>query len=347
MKKLLLLTGIAFTLPGLTQVTVTSSNLPNVGDQLDQASDTLPSVTVGNAGANQTWDYSTLGVEETTTLTFAAPQWTPNGAAFPNSNLAMVINPNRIFYMNKSGSGLELVGFVGDLGYGTMVLNSNDSETIVEMPMNYGDTYNDASLIDSTISAAGLPLPGVDSARVVRRIIHEYEVDAWGSLTTPNGTFDVLRQKSMTITVDSIWTKPVFPSLWVFFSEERDTTYGYAYWSNDTSARFPLVELTVDENDNVEVADWMNVLPTLTNVKEQGISMEISIYPNPSSDILYLDYETNFDKFSVFDVTGKEVLSKTNNNHLRSLSLRGLKPGVYFLSVYKNEERRTIRFVKS
>ena len=55
---------IALTLLGsntFAQITVTDTDLIGVGDIIYQANDTLPgsTITPGNAGANQTWDFST------------------------------------------------------------------------------------------------------------------------------------------------------------------------------------------------------------------------------------------------------------------------------------------------
>src|SRR5690606_1283531 len=180
MKKTLLIAGITISLSGFSQITVTSSNMPNIGDQLLQASDTLPAITIGSGGANQTWDFSGLGTMDSTLLTFSDPAWTPYASNFPNSNLAMVLSANRIFYFNKTGSAMEITGFVGDLGYGVMQINTNNPETFVTMPMNYNDTYSDISEVDSTASAAGFGLPGVDSVRLKRVIEHEYDIDGWG-----------------------------------------------------------------------------------------------------------------------------------------------------------------------
>jgi len=48
------------------QVTVTDTDLMTVGDIIYEAYDTVPapSISLGNAGPNQTWDFSALQVQE-------------------------------------------------------------------------------------------------------------------------------------------------------------------------------------------------------------------------------------------------------------------------------------------
>lgn len=64
----------------------------------------------------------------------------------------------------------------------------------------------------------------------------------------------------------------------------------------------------------------------------------IRIYPNPASDILYIDYP-NPDKLSILDINGK-IISK--HAKAQQVSISHLQPGIYYIQMGKNK----IPFVK-
>ena len=60
----------------------------------------------------------------------------------------------------------------------------------------------------------------------------------------------------------------------------------------------------------------------------------ITLYPNASSSVLNLKNSTNtlFDKVSIFDLTGKVILTKSNTNEL---NIEQLVSGIYsFMPIY-------------
>jgi hypothetical protein len=107
-----------------------------------------------------------------------------------------------------------------------------------------------------------------------------------------------------------------------------NTTMGvelYTYPHGDTNAYYPAVSIN----------------PTIDNGG-------ISIYPVPASDLLTVNFELETQlplNFSVYDLTGKRVLYKSNepsgSRELR-LDVSGLHPGVYLLKV-SNREMQAVR----
>ena len=77
------------------QIWIGPWDVPVAGKVLQRANDTMKtktpgSINPGSAGANQTWNFSTLLSNTVDTLTFTNPAWTANGSSFPNSNLAVM-----------------------------------------------------------------------------------------------------------------------------------------------------------------------------------------------------------------------------------------------------------------
>lgn len=67
-------------------------------------------------------------------------------------------------------------------------------------------------------------------------------------------------------------------------------------------------------------------------------ALEISIYPNPTSDILYVKGHS-FQPYSIRDVRGTEVINGINRNH--EIPLHGLASGVYIVA-FQNQQYRVL-----
>lgn len=81
----------------------------------------------------------------------------------------------------------------------------------------------------------------------------------------------------------------------------------------------------------------------LANDELSKAELQISIYPNPASDLLTIESSSKINNVRIFDITGKEVLN-TNNT---SIDISKLKRGVYALKVsLDNNETNVSRFIK-
>jgi hypothetical protein len=71
----------------------------------------------------------------------------------------------------------------------------------------------------------------------------------------------------------------------------------------------------------------------------------VLIYPNPSKDLLHISVQdqTGASSYSLYDYTGREILSSPLNQKETSLSVKGLSPGVYILRLnFKNSDSYSI-----
>ena len=78
------------------------------------------------------------------------------------------------------------------------------------------------------------------------------------------------------------------------------------------------------------------------------VQQNLSVYPIPSSNILYLNIDREFEgeQVSVFSTDGKRHSSVRLLSDNRSLDISGLRPGIYFIEL-KNDEGRSIqKFIK-
>ena len=116
------------------QISVVDSDIISVGDVIYQALDTMPSssISVGNSGANQFWDFSSLQETEVEIINVISPVGTIYESIHPNANIC-VEKDNEILYINKSSSGVVMVG-LEDLSINTLLL---------PLPLTYNLTYQE------------------------------------------------------------------------------------------------------------------------------------------------------------------------------------------------------------
>ena len=73
----------------------------------------------------------------------------------------------------------------------------------------------------------------------------------------------------------------------------------------------------------------------------------LSVYPNPVSDMLNINYNENITKLTIYDVAGRSVKSIATNNSMNSINISDLKSGTYLLSIEtESKNASTIKFIK-
>lgn len=203
---------------------ITRADLPAPGDtlRLSQAAPLLPAggPVLSQKGANQTWNFAALTpqsqrVERYTDLSqrpalqqfafgpfggvnranLASPQTLPlpAGAALPISD--------PVAFFNLSNTELRSVGFgatVGGVGLPVTYRSAAEQDVIYRLPLSF------ASLADSSNSYFEVNLPGTGFLSQRRKRLNK--VDAWGTLTTPFGTFQTVRVVSRLLDHDSLST---------------------------------------------------------------------------------------------------------------------------------------------
>ena len=72
--------------------------------------------------------------------------------------------------------------------------------------------------------------------------------------------------------------------------------------------------------------------------------LDISIYPNPTSDIVYIEGNYTQLKAVVYDILGKQVINKSITNHI---DISQLDKGVYILQLSDGVKLTTQRILKN
>ncbi|PCH98033.1 MAG: hypothetical protein COB85_02260 [Bacteroidetes bacterium] len=253
------------------QITLTSADYAIVGDSIISGVDTVPmGVNVGGTGA-QTWDFTSLQLNLLDTVIFIDPSATAWASDFPSSNLAY--GSGSVYYQTSSAPNVITDGFGGDDPFGvglTIVAQYSPVQTVMEWSSTDGSTFMDTSGYDVTESTAplGLPVPNVDSLRMVHNSYATSDFDAYGSIDMPGGSYTAIRQLYTENTIDSIFVYcsdpagcfvfvATLPFGWSLLPDavlalmvpdqtnpSVDTTYTYKWWANGED--LPVAELETD-----------------------------------------------------------------------------------------------------
>jgi len=362
MKKFILLFTIALLFIGrnsLAQITVTHTDIIDVGDIIYEALDSVSgsAIQIGSAGANQTWDFSNLQQNEVNSIEHIDPNSTSFGFMYPTSNIC-ADNGSQKIYMNKLSTGVEMVG-VDDMP----LLNS---VTLLPLPLTYNMQYSTGAILalDQTqenpwINDTLAPLISqyqahtVDSINIQVTFESSYNVDGWGDVIIPMGTFPALRlyvsstntQTGYLYCTDTIsgtgsnWY-PVPQQLQQLFPTETETEYFYQWWSNDPAVKFALVNIDVDEFGNND--GYVQFLTNNSTSIEEREDLEVSIFPVPTTDFVTIELLNNKQVFvQLVDVSGKVVLEESFQNTTQ-LDMSVFAKGSYYLSL-KSEEYSLVK----
>ena len=275
MKNIFTILMILFVNFGYSQITVTDMDIMGVGDVVYMSEDFNANILLGNSGANQTWDFSSLQSSSTDVIDIISPAGTPFYSSYPTSNICVDIDGG-FLYFNKSNTGILA------LGQGDSVFQQ--PTMFMPLPLSYGANHVDGpvTIMDSLIggptvnlllSSQGLSAmllsmgaaQVADSINIQVNMTNTFDVDAYGSVVMPNGTFDALRVRTSMATSSDISVYCTDTLLGVgsgWYSTPFSSTtyeYGYYFMSDDPSIRFALVEISTDSALNIEeVSFYLN-----------------------------------------------------------------------------------------
>ena len=110
------------------------------------------------------------------------------------------------------------------------------------------------------------------------------------------------------------------------------------------------ITYTTDNGTNGSVAKGVQQpyeISIVTGIEATNINLELSVYPNPTTDRLTLavkDTELNNLKFQLYDLSGKLIQQDQLRDQSTQISMQSLSAGTYLLKVSDNT--KTIKIFK-
>lgn len=356
-----------FTAAGLyAQITVTSATFPVAGDTLKMAIDNSPAgiVALTPPGGNQTWDFSSLEADATQNIIYRPASEGSVGAQLPDAVLFTHPLPNPEEYYKATPSTIEFMAHNGpdpyDIGFNALF---NYHPPVVERraPVNFFDIHQISSGLLEPFPPevfppaflAALPVTP-DSLRYRIAISRLDVVDAWGSLSIPGGTYNVLREKR-TLYRESRMDAKVSPLGWLDITDVViqsagitslgvDTITSY-YFHNDVEKE-PIAIVTLNNAQSFATQVMFKnsaVVNALEEVKDAKPSVTVS--PNPVGNVANFGFSNLVSgkyRLVIFDELGRAAVEKTlqmSGRHTEHMDLSGLPAGMYYFGLFdKNME---------
>ena len=365
MKKIItLVICLTFSVYSFSQITIGTGDFAAGGDTIRLSiANTAPSNTsLATNGANALWDYSGLVPNSqdvdsllsvsstgiTYAIFFANLPFNSNRAniAAKGANLAGgggAVPITDVFnYFYNSSSNYKQVGFGANISGITTPIPYGSKDIVYSFPCNFGN-------IDSSDSDYSISIPSQGSAVGQQRRVNN--VDGWGTLITPLGTFNTLRVVSELTGKDSVFISSIGFGL----SFPRTKTREYKWLT--TNGKVPVLQINVNVNGQNE---------TVTSIRYKDIYRELSvglayntqeltakIFPNPSTGeqvFMELGNLNNGEcEIAVYSINGTLITTFSkiaNQGKIELDELQNLAPGYYTLNVRGELGRASLNWLK-
>jgi photosystem II stability/assembly factor-like uncharacterized protein len=80
---------------------------------------------------------------------------------------------------------------------------------------------------------------------------------------------------------------------------------------------------------------------------QDNLLQGLVLYPNPVTDLLYIDAQTEMSSLGIFNINGQELLHKNLNSMNAEVDLSALSSGIYFAKLTANNISETFKIIKN
>jgi hypothetical protein len=333
MKKQLLTFSIALsTFFSFAQITINTADGPQVNLGVITRQDTTSTQGIGsNSASSQTWNFSSLANHVEDSTYFTSPTGTPAQSTFSTSNLCLA-NPDDTawVYFTNSSTAFTMDGiyaYNSQLGM-YLTLKYNPPSKYITWPSTYGTSFNNTA---KTSFKTAINQPPADSAWYKVSVVQTSNINAFGSLTTPAGTYNCIRQDYMDIEIDSIFAHAF--GFWSFYSVSKDTTRGSRWYTNGQG--YPVMETElVPSTGAVNSTTYLSFSIVLDEKEVKKSNEFVLTYPNPASDEIHFATKNNEGaEIRITDAQGKLVEVLKVNSDLMKVNSSLYPSGTYFYSM--------------
>jgi len=301
---------------GFSQIVIDKNDMPVMGDTIRVSTGLNTSlIDVSETGANYTWDYSDLIPIKQRIDTFRSVWETPAGILFAlTSDFASRITgslpfpgleiSNTFQYYKSLSDAYKITGFAISMQGFPIPANFSSHDFLYKFPLEYGNS-------DSSTSGVDMNIPSIGYIKIDRK--RKNIVDGWGTLTTPYGTFDVVRLKSEVTEYDSIYLE----------SQDMGIGIPYSYteykWLGKNQKIPLLIVRDFIAGILVEYPDYIRGSLGV-NEKDKVLS-QFNLFPNPVKNKTTITF--NLQQPAVVSVSVLDINGKTIYNSALSKLARG------------------------
>lgn len=344
---LLLLTVFIFIIGNNSaQITITSTDLPNIGDIFiyDNSQDLLFE-DFTPTGTNYSWDYSSgtssqvdsvyvvsVGSTPLAYQYFFNNQWTEpdhySDYAQPGLDFSFqgqVSIEDRYDFFGVNSNSLEIKGFGANINGIPASVKYDTIDQVYPLPMTYGmAAHNSVGYYLASIPNLGT------YGQWIRR---EVSVDGYGSLITPNATYsNTIRVKTVLLQTDTIYVDQFM--FGQTFDRPEETIYE---WFTNTE-KTPVMRVVYRNAQATEVKYLLDI--TSGTVEFQELSVEL-VTEDPKGKYQLTGIEGQ-ESVVVYNSMGQIV----GNFYSAEIEILDQPSGVYFLVLRKDNHNHCFKVVK-
>ena len=326
------------------QITLNNSDFADGGDTVRMSSATDAAIDFLSTGANFTWDFSGLVAESQTLKNFNdlsgastfmqftfGPFAPPNYQAtnFTASNdlpldqfgAFLPVNISEVNGVSKNtADSITSVGISIVVDGSEVPVKSDTIETRYKFPANFGDVYDSRGYTNLDLN------PLFDAIWIQYRQ-RSSNIDGWGQVTTPFGTFDALRMRHIIQEQDSLY----IGQFGTWLELPIPVTTIYEWWA--TGELEPVLRITTGDFNGTETVTGIEYRdaydPTLVGMEE--LTTEVNVYPNPANEELNIDGFYAGSTYLLISAEGKLIQSGNIEASSNVISLKDIEAGTYTL----------------
>jgi hypothetical protein len=347
------------------QIVLTDLGLNQPNDTIAAyAGDTLHYLP-GNAGANQTWDFSAIAIQPPVFSTLKSPNPSMAGySLYPTANIAtltlkqigngqIAVDSGTIGYGYVDATSFDLLGTYTTVpGSGYAALKYTPAEKVIQIPFHYQDIQPYS--VTGTTDYSG----ALTSYRTLNGTL---TYDAYGKVIFPGSSLPVnaARLKRLEIVRDSLLEDAMagFDTTYVITTYET-TEYTFFTDSDHRNISFISTKITSETHSSffpepiVQTQTKKSVLYETTGSKKQILSgldddfIQNGVYrvfPNPTKGTLYLADPSKVETASIYTSAGQLI---QQSSHFDPINLN-VDPGMYVLKVgYINGKEKYFKIIK-
>lgn len=269
-------------------------------------------VSPGSAGSNVTWDLSSMSSSSVITVNALAPS-----SSFPTSTMNLEYVGQSDLHANLTSTEFLIVGETTS----SASVNYTDAKKLYQFPMTNGASYSDN--FSGSVLSSGVTFSRTGSVTS--------EVDGYGTLITPSGTYtNVVRVHSVHTSNDTYMGQTI-----------TGTIDMYSWIKAGVHIELAMVQ-EITAMGNIQTVGWYS--SNTLGIADNSINTLV-MHPNPAQDIVLLQHEQAIDNVEVRDLNGRLAIVEFNaaNN---SIDVSNLSTGVYYVTVYSNNATAVQKLIK-
>ncbi len=245
-----------------------------------------------------------------------------------------------LFMANREGRPIGVTGAPGETGQVCSTCHNGGSfnaDIVISLANSAGDQvteYIPGQEYDLTVTVSGSNAAGFGFQLVPLTSSNDKMAGDWGNLGNDVKLQDDLNRTY--IVQSDINDDGVFTAKWI----APDSGSGSVdFYSSGIAA-----------NGNGGTTGDMAVMTSIsigegTSTSVGELDFEVNLYPNPTSDFLIIEAESEV-SYNVFSVTGESTISNKTIGHKHTVDISSLQDGTYMISLVDGDRTSSKWFVK-